>query len=120
MRKKIICLLVSFLFVFSLTFIAPSGAYAADVSFAKITRIGFYPYITPQSSGAILFLDDTEDYYWTGSRMYYMSTELGNQGLATALTAYSMGKTIFVRIGGSAGAPADAGSLINVIYINPD
>lgn len=118
MRKKTMYLLVCILVVFSLTFFATSGAYAADVMSATITKIGFYPGITPDSSGGIIFLDDNEDYYWTGGRMFYLSSELGNQGLATALTALSMGKTVLVRIGGSAAASPEPGSLINVIYIN--
>jgi hypothetical protein len=117
MRSKTKYILVIFLVAFSLFFVT-TGVYAADVTFAKVNRTGFYPNITPDSSGGIVFLDDTEDIYWTGSRMFYISNELGNQGLAVALTALSSDRTVFVRIGGSAGASPVAGSLINIIYIN--
>jgi hypothetical protein len=119
MRSKTKYILVIILVAFSLSFLT-AGAYAADVGYATILKIGFYPRITPESSGAVVFLDDSEDIAFTGMRMYYLSTDLGNQGLATFLTAFSMDKKVWVRIGGSTGAPADNGSLINVVYIQPD
>jgi hypothetical protein len=43
-----------------------------------------------------------------------LSSELGNQGLAVLLTAYSLGETVWVRIAGD----ASSGSLITIIFMN--
>ena len=68
----------------------------------------------PRFEGAMVQLDDLTDNKWTGVRQFYLSSALGNQGLATLLTAYSMGKTIWVRIVGD-GSP---GSLVEIIFVN--
>ena len=59
-------------------------------------------------------LDDQSDHKWTGTRQFYLSSDLGNQGLAVLLTAYSLGETVRVKIARD-GSP---GSLILTIFIN--
>ncbi len=117
MKTKQMGILLILLVAFSITTI-PTIASAADIGSATITKVGFYPNVSAGSSGGIAFLDESNDAHWGGSRMFYLSDALGNQGLATLLTAYSMGKTVFVRIGGSSGADPVAGSLVNIIYVN--
>jgi hypothetical protein len=52
---------------------------------------------------------------WTGSRQFFLSQEiLGKEGLAIALTAFSLEKEIVVRIAGT----AEPLSLITVIFVN--
>jgi len=107
-----ICMLGVF---FAALICAPLTASAdVDVAKAQIDRIGLY---NPNATrGAYVQLTDLSDSpAWTGSRQFFLSqTPLGKEGLATLLTAYSMGKTIWVRIAGDASAL----SLITVIYIN--
>jgi hypothetical protein len=43
-----------------------------------------------------------------------LSSDLGNQGQAIFLAAYSLGETVWVRIAGD----ASAGSLITIIFMN--
>jgi hypothetical protein len=88
------------------------GLASADVtvSVASIIRVG----IDPRFDGPMVQLDDQSDGAWTGTRQFYLSSTLGNQGLAVLLTAYSLGETVFVRIAGD-GSP---GSLITIIFVN--
>ncbi|MGV8073286.1 MAG: hypothetical protein AB2L11_01800 [Syntrophobacteraceae bacterium] len=90
---------------------APAMA-SVDVATCSIVRVGY----DPRFSGAMVQLDDmrTMGELWTGARQFYLSSALGNQGLATLLTAYSMGKTVWVRISGT----ATSGSLVEIIFIN--
>jgi len=51
---------------------------------------------------------------WAGVRQSYLSAILGNGGLATMLTAFSLGENVFVRIAGT----GQEGSLITIIFVN--
>ena len=108
-RNKMFSLVLG-LFVMASLMIMPAIANALDVANASIERVGY----NPAFQGAMVQLDDVSDGNFTGVRQYYLSETLGNQGLATLLTAYSLGKTVWVRIAGD-GAP---GSLVQIIYIN--
>ena len=96
--------------VMAVLLILPAMASALDVPICSITKIGF----DPRFEGPPVQLDDQSDVNWTGSRQFYLSSTLGNQGLAVLLTAYSLGETVWVRIAGD-GSP---GSHITVIFIN--
>jgi hypothetical protein len=87
-----------------------------DVFVARIDRIGMY--FPDQTRGAMVQLTDLSSVpAWSGSRQFFLSqATFGNQGLATMLTAFSMGKTVFVRVAGA----AEPLSLITVIYVNAD
>lgn len=92
----------------------PLSANAVDVANAQIDRIGL---INPSEiRGAMIQLTDlSNNPAWTGSRQFFLSRSiLGAEGLAMALTAFSMGRPIWVRIVGT-GEPL---SLITVIYVN--
>jgi hypothetical protein len=88
----------------------PAAANALDVGSCTIVKIGS----DPRFEGAPVQLVDTSGANWTGFRQFYLSSAQGNQGLAVLLTAYSMGKTVWVRIAGD----ASSGSLITVIFVN--
>ncbi|RJX18236.1 MAG: hypothetical protein C4575_11055 [Desulforudis sp.] len=111
MKKRVI-LLVS-LFAFLLAFAGQS--LAADGSKCLIKKIGVSPGAGGTgSSGYMVQLDDTAvPEAWVGTVQFYLSTDLGDSGLATLLTAYSLGKTVWVRTLGTA-----PGSLISIIYMN--
>jgi len=91
--------------------LSPAAYAATDVSSARIVKLG----INPALEGPMVQLVDTAvNPKWTGVRQFYLSAELGNAGLATLLTAYSLGETVWVRIADT----AEPGSLVMIIYVN--
>jgi hypothetical protein len=119
MRKKIICVLMGILCVFSFTFFSTKDVSAASLMNARIVRVGVYPGITAYSN-ILLFIDDPNDIWWTGTRLFIMSPDLGNQGLAVALAAISSEKSVVVRIGATDEEPAGPGSMVTVMYLNAE
>ena len=117
MRKKIMYVLIGIMFVFPITFFATKDVSAATVDNAIVDRIGFFPGITTYSD-IVVFLDDPTDTQWTGTRMFFLSSDLGNQGLAMLLTAISNGQSVLVRIGATEADPPTVNSLITVLYLN--
>lgn len=110
-RKKSHTLWLSFLVLTGLSFVS-TGAHAdIDVASAKIVRVG----IDPRFEGAMVqLIDEGANPQWTGIRQFYLSSTLGNGGLATMLTAFSLGENVFVRIAGTGAS----GSLITIIFVN--
>ena len=108
--KKTSTLMICMLVQSSLIVLPCIASADADVAVCVITKIG----ADPRFEGPPVQLDDQSDVNWTGNRQFYLSSDLGNQGLAVLLTAYSMGETIWVRLAGD-GSP---GSLITVIFVN--
>ena len=102
--------------VFGLMCFAGTAQASVDVAVAKIERIGPDPRCANEvSSGVMVQLTDTSaNPAWPGVRQFYLSAALGNTGVATLLTAFSLGETVWVRIGGS----AESGSLISIIFVN--
>ena len=109
-RNKMFSLVFAMFLVASLMIIPAVANAAVDSGSNTIIKVG----ADPRFEGAMVQLDDLTDTKWTGIRQFYLSSALGNQGLATLLTAYSMGKTIWVRIAGD-GSP---GSLVEIIFVN--
>jgi len=108
-RKNIYTLFFCLLILGSLGVLSGPAIADVDVLSCSITRVG-----TDPRFGSFVQLDDQSDVNWIGSRAFYLSSDLGNQGLAVLLTAYSLGETVLVRIAGD----ASPGSLITIIYIN--
>ena len=110
--KRVLILGVFLAATLNLIFLPVAANAAVDVAQAKIVRVG----INPGTGKGVLvrLVDESATPAWTGERQFYLSETLGNQGLATILTAYSLGKTIWVRIAGD----ASAASLISIVYIN--
>lgn len=95
-------------------FSAPAQA-DVDVAFAKIERLGPDPRFATTSSGYMVqFSDTAASPAWAGIRQFYLSAELGNPGIATLLTAFSLDETVWVRIAGT----AETGSLVTIIFVN--
>ncbi len=87
-----------------------------DVASAEIVRIGL---IAPdETRGAMVQLRDRGPIpAWSGTRQFFLSqSTLGTEGLAMVLTAFTMGRSIWVRIAGA----AEPLSLVTVIYVNAD
>lgn len=111
MNSKNTFTLLLYVLVLASFIILPGMASAdVDVPVCSIVKIG----ADPRFEGPPVQLDDQSDLKWTGYRQFYLSSSLGNQGLAVLLTAYSMGETVWVRIAGD----ASSGSLIKVIFVN--
>ena len=110
MLKKIVMLPVIFFF---LVVVSASNLYAADCSSATIKRVGNNPSSSAAASPYMTQLDCADDATWPGTLTLYLSNDLGDSGLATLLTAYSLGKTVWVRTLGTT-----PGSIISIIYIN--
>ena len=92
-------------------FLAPAANADVDVFNAKVVRVG----IDPRFEGPMVQLEDVGGSpAWTGVRQFYLSSTLGNGGLATMLTAFSLGENVFVRIAGT----ATSGSLVTIIFVN--
>lgn len=91
-----------------------STLYAADCANATIERVGTNP--VTGSTGAspyMVQLDCADDSIWPGVMTLYLSQDLGDSGLATLLSAYSMGKSVWVRTLGTT-----PGSIVSIIYVN--
>ena len=109
-RNKMFSLVIAMFLVASLMIIPTIANATVDANNVTIRRIG----ADPRFQGAMVVLIDPSGINWTGPRQFYLSSTLGNQGLATLLTAYSLGKKLWVRIAGD----ASPGSLVEIIFIN--
>ena len=89
-------------------------AHALDVETAAVRLVGIDPRVQP-GAGAMVMLEDLgPNPAWVSQRQFYLSPALGNAGLATILTAISLGQTVWVRIAGT----GESGSLIEIIFLN--
>ena len=91
--------------------LSPAANADIDVLSASIVKIG----IDPRFEGPMVqLIDEAASPQWTGVRQFYLSSTLGNGGLAAMLTAFSLGENVFVRIAGT-GQP---GALVTIIFVN--
>lgn len=113
-RKNISLLAV--VMIFGLAGFAGTAEASVDVRFAKVERIGPDPrLVTELNSGYMVQLTDTSaNPAWPGVRQFYLAADLGNTGVATLLTAFSLGETVWVRIDGN----AEVGQRIRIIFVN--
>lgn len=104
-----LAILVSLMFVVSV-----NNLYAADCRSATIKRVGNNPVTgATGASNYMVQLDCSSDTVWPGILTLYLSQDLGDSGLATLLTAYSLEKTVWVRTLG-----VTPGSIVSIIYMN--
>ena len=93
------------------------GAGFADCSAASIIMVGPTP--AAANNVAVFLQNKTSASVGTWAigevRMFQLYGPISNQGLATVLTAFSMGKNVFVRV---EDANATPGSLISYIYLS--
>ncbi len=116
MLKKVYSFqLVVFVVAFLVIVFAQSNLYAADCGIASVEKVG------PNNGKVVVTLmnktSSSVGGTWAANttRQFYLDNSILNQGLATLLTAYSMNKTVWVRIESTTAA---ANSLITIIYIN--
>ena len=110
MRKTI---MVLSLVLFSLFIFSGNNLFAADCASGTIKRLGANPGGVSGASPFMVQIDCANDATWPGTLQLYLSEDLGEPGLATLLTAYSLGKTVWVRTLGTV-----PGSIATVVYIN--
>jgi hypothetical protein len=90
-----------------------SVAYAADLDGAVIQRIGVNPGVANATNSAnIIFVTHSS---FTGTLQCVLSADLGDAGLATALTAQSLGKSVWLRVGSTNTA---AVTTATIMYLN--
>ena len=77
-----------------------TAAYAATTcQSATVTKTGVNPAIaTATRSQYTVTLDCDDDTLWVGARQYFLITDLGESGYATALTALSLGGKVRARL----------------------
>ena len=92
--------------------ILPAIANAYDCKQCTITRLGMFPGQFGTTDGFLVQVEDAAG-EWSGPRTFYLNDTLGKAGWATVLTAYSMGKTLWLRL-----VDTKAGSLITIVHIN--
>ena len=89
MKSKTTFTLLLCMLVLSSLIILPAVASAdVDIPICSIVKIG----ADPRFEGPPVQLDCPSDTTWSGNRQFYLSSDLGNQGLAVLLTAYSLAK----------------------------
>lgn len=93
--------------------LATASANAADCESATVVRLGVNPANTFGGSNYFAQLDCANDSVWAGTVSFYLSSDLGDSGLATLLTATSLGQPVWVRTAG-----ITTGSLVTVVYMN--
>ena len=112
MKQKKMSISIVFIMTALSLLILPATASAYDCASCTLTRLGMYPGQFGTADGFMIQVDDAAD-QWIGSRTFYLNDSLGKAGWATILTAYSMGKTVWLRIVSTA-----PGSLVTIVHIN--
>ncbi len=97
-------------------FIVLTGAsFASDHSSCVINKIGVHPGVENESisrSGYPIFLT-CSDIAGTSPIMFYLSYDMGEAGLATALTAMALEQSVWART-----TSDTAGGLVTILYLN--
>lgn len=112
--KKILC----YFTIISAVFILSGSAYSGNLNKVTILRTGSAPSFENSDlnrSGHVIWATHSS---WSGNRVFFLSSDLGDPGLAIFLAAISTSKTVYLEIGGSASAPNTAGSIISRAYLN--
>jgi hypothetical protein len=83
-----------------------------DCKKCTITKLAVRPGVAETTYGFMVKVEDAAG-EWNNSRTFYLSEELGKAGWATILLAYSMGKTLRLRL-----ADTVPGSFITQVQIS--
>ena len=91
-----------------------SVSFAADCSKAEILKVGVNAGVgAGTASDNVISIKCLSDSSWGGYTGLIPNVAIGDQALATALTAFSLDKSVWVRASGKT-----SGSILNVIYMN--
>ena len=89
-------------------------SFAADCSEAEIVKVGANAGAgAGTASDNVIGIKCLSDSSWGSYVGLIPNAAIGDQALATALTAFSLDKTVWVRASGKT-----AGSMLNIIYLN--
>ena len=108
--RKFFAMLIALSFIMVFT---GSPVFAGDHASCHVNKLGVYPGTADpanQRSGYPIFLTCTD--IGTGQIMFFLSDDMGDAGLATALTAMSLGKNVWART-----TTDVAGGLVTVMYL---
>jgi len=91
-----------------------SVSFAADCADAEIVKVGANAGAGGgAASDNVIGIKCLSDSSWGSYVGLIPNAAIGDQALATALTAFSLDKTVWVRASGKT-----AGSMLNIIYLN--
>ncbi len=98
----------------ALTLPVAATSMAADCADAEILKVGAAAGVGGASASdnviAVKCLSDTS---WGTYAQFYPNEAIGDQALATALTALSLGKHVWIRV-----SSKTSGSMLQTIYVN--
>ncbi len=108
---------IPFLISLTLVMLISSSSFASvTCKKANVVRVGVVPQTSiPARSDYIIRATCSEPFalYEGGERQFYLTPEVGDAGLATILTAISLGQQILLKTGA-----ATNGSLVETIYLS--
>jgi len=91
-----------------------STSMAADCKNAQIMKVGSAAGVGGSAaSDNVIGIKCLSDTTWGSYAQFYPNKAIADQALATALTAFSMGKNVWIRV-----ASKTSGSILNTIYVN--
>lgn len=106
--KLALCLSVALVFTIA------SSSMADDCTSAEIMKVGAGAGMGGgTASDNVIGVKCISDTSWGTYAQFYPNTAIGDQALATALTAYSLDKKVWIRVSSKV-----SGSMLNNIYIN--
>ncbi len=98
----------------ALSFSVASSVMAADCAEAEVLKVGSGAGMGGgTASDNVIGIKCLSDTTWGSYAQFYPNTAIGDQALATALTAYSLDKSVWIRVSSKV-----SGSMLNNIYIN--
>lgn len=99
--------------IVGLAMVLSGNAFAVDLDGATIERIGVNPGVsTATTSSNIIFVKHSS---FSGTLQCVLTTDLGDAGLATALTALSLGNPVWLRVGST---DITAVTTATIMYLN--
>lgn len=91
-----------------------SNVMADDCATAEVVKVGTGAGMGGgTASDNVIGIKCLSDTTWGNYAQFYPNTRVGDQALATALTAYSLDKKVWIRVSSKV-----SGSMLNNIYIN--
>jgi len=100
----------------ALSMMLSGNAFAVDLDGATIERIGVNPGVAGDTTSSnIIFIKHSDVTPTGGTLQCVLSSDLGDAGLATALTALSLGKPVWLRVGS---VDSTAVTTATIMYMN--
>lgn len=110
--------IISFFAIIFVVLIFSGSAHAGKLDNCKVIRTGSAPAFANSNlnrSGHVVWITHSS---WSGARVFFLSSDVGDPGLAILLAAISTSKTVYLEVGGSPSAPNTSGAIISRAYLN--